>query len=731
MNADRDRKKLLDENLSPDEISGRKPTYKHLGLKVLIPLFIFVWPFIYFFREVIPFNDQYVAISNDFDSLYYVYKVYLLDGLSHLRIPFWSPSEAAGFPFYSSPFAQAFYPLNLFLVVFYNLAGGYTRLDHQTFTVLGVSIFAIGLFCWLRLLNLNFRAVIFATCVMSVSFKVAEIFRFPNAVHTAAWYPWILFAIVKVFLSQSVKESVKYGVLLVCFLICFLTGGYPYYIYYSLFLFGPFLLVFFIPKLRQKLLVNPIGSLKTSIVVLSVAGLSSLLICGFYLYKISQLLKETTDRAGGNFEYSTAHLFNFEDTIGSLIFPPAAQAEGWYYFGISSVLLIFLYFFSSLSAPYSSFRKSSERVRAENLPWYQDPWIKIFFFLWIGAISYITYGRESYLFILLWKYMPSFSSLRVWGRMNIILVPIIAWLLAIAYTHFEELISRKNASQTAKRFYQRTHIYVLLSTYAAIILIQVHLFRNKLYDYYWTEYFKYLSSKESLLIKYGLIAFLITFFLLVLASKIQFQSSRTLAVILSGMILFSALDMRSIGSGLWIYPSPIKTTNRSRVNLAQLNFESFTIPRIDEQATIALSSTFSIGTVENWYFNRYVQFLERTNDELEARRQLMGMIDGRKLYFSQSINHQTLQAFLEDAAQFKDFERVISYTGDELTLVVRTATEGYLNFIDNWDWDWKVAVDSKPTPIELLFGTFKSVRLVPGEHRVIFSYRPGFLPVSR
>jgi putative flippase GtrA len=326
--------------------------------------------------------------------------------------------------------------------------------------------------------------------------------------------------------------------------------------------------------------------------------------------------------------------------------------------------------------------------------------------------------------------MPSFSSLRVWGRMNIVLVPIIAWLLAIAYTHFEELISRKNASQTAKRS-SRTPIYVLSGAYAAIIIIQVYLFRNKLYDYYWTEYFKYLSSKEDLFIKYGLIAFFISFFLLMLASKIRFQSSQTLAVILSGLILFSALDMRSSGSGMWIYPSPIKTTNRSRVNVAQMNLESFTIPRIDEQATVSLSSTFSIGTIENWYFNRYVQFLERTNNELNARRQLMGMVDGRKLYFSQSINHPTIQAFLDDAAQFKDFERVISYTGDELTLAVRTPTEGYLSFIDNWDGDWKVAVDSKPTPIELLFGTFKSVRLVPGEHRVIFSYRPGFSPVSQ
>jgi len=67
---------------------------------------------------------------------------------------------------------------------------------------------------------------------------------------------------------------------------------------------------------------------------------------------------------------------------------------------------------------------------------------------------------------------------------------------------------------------------------------------------------------------------------------------------------------------------------------------------------------------------------------------------------------------------------VISYTADELVLKVNVPTEGYLSFIDNWDRDWEATVDSKITPIERLFGVFKSVRLPPGEHQVIFAYRP-------
>lgn len=46
------------------------------------------------------------------------------------------------------------------------------------------------------------------------------------------------------------------------------------------------------------------------------------------------------------------------------------------------------------------------------------------------------------------------------------------------------------------------------------------------------------------------------------------------------------------------------------------------------------------------------------------------------------------------------------------------------NDFKKWYSDWKATVDSKPTKIKLLFGTFKSVQIPPGKHRVIFAYRP-------
>src|SRR5262245_43686250 len=139
---------------------------------------VFLWPFLYFLPRVWPFGGRYWTIDNDFEGLYYSYKVWLLDHLALGRLPLWSPAEGAGFPFYSNPFAQAFYPLNAPLALLYAAAGGYSAADHQRFTVLGVSIFCVGLFAWLRSLGHSVRAALVAAATLGVSFKVAEILRF-------------------------------------------------------------------------------------------------------------------------------------------------------------------------------------------------------------------------------------------------------------------------------------------------------------------------------------------------------------------------------------------------------------------------------------------------------------------------------------------------------------------------------------------------------------------------
>jgi uncharacterized membrane protein YfhO len=104
---------------------------------------------------------------------------------------------------------------------------------------------------------------------------------------------------------------------------------------------------------------------------------------------------------------------------------------------------------------------------------------------------------------------------------------------------------------------------------------------------------------------------------------------------------------------------------------------------------------------------------------------LLGVRDGRKIFFSESIEHSTVQSFLRDALRYRDTGHLLSYTGDQLCWEINAPVKGYLSFIDNWDWGWNAFVDDKPSEINLLFGTFKSVAIAPGRHIVRFSYEPG------
>ncbi|MGA2070372.1 MAG: hypothetical protein ABSG97_03410 [Sedimentisphaerales bacterium] len=686
---------------------------------VILAVAVFLWPVFYLFQHVFPINGVYTAIGNDFLSLYFKHKVYLLANLAGMHFPLWSPSEAAGFPFYSNPFAQACYPFNALLAVWYKIFGGYSPLDYQLFTILGLSIFAMGLFMWLKSINKNIRAVLFATLVMSVSFKVTETIRFPNATHNAAWYPWILYAMTKIVQSQSARKSTLYGALLSFSLICLCTAGYPYFAYYSIFLLAPYLLVLLVSPLRVRLISADAVNWRRAAPALLLAGIAAGIICSPYILGVKQLVSQATDRGGKDLAYSTQHLFGLKDTAGSLVYPPAATTEGWYFFSVTALLIILCYLFGP------KLTSNEQGGGRDNQP--DNFTARIFFLVWFVLITYITYGRDSYLFYFLWKFMPGFSSLRVWGRLNIILVPIFAWMLSLAYQKLECVASKTKIASNDNRPPTGGFIFVLLASYAAVIAVQMFFYIKGVYGAEWSEYFKELNPQRVLFIIYGCAGAAAVFFILLISRKKPIEAAGVQTFMLAALVFIAALEMRHTGIQIWSHPGRAQQS-RIQIDVPAINARAFFFPRTDYYGTITLGPAFNAGIIENWYYDRYVQFLKRTEGEIRARQQLLGVLDGRRIYFSEAIDYGTVQLYLQDAWRYKDTGRLVSYTGEELKWEIDVATTGYLSFIDNWDYGWKAWVDEEPAEIELLFGTFKSVRLTPGKHKVRFSYQPELFP---
>lgn len=679
-------------------------------------LFVFIFPVLYCHKFVLNDFDFSLRIGNDFGMLYYNYKVFLLDYLSNFRIPLWSPSEGAGFPFYSNPFTQTFYPLNIPLALIYKINGGYSYSDHQIFSVLGLSIFATGLLAWLRLLKVNFGCAVFTAAIISVSFKITEILRFPNAVHTAAWIPFVLFGIT---LALDCNKKFISSLIIFVSLILMFTAGYPYYIYYSAFLFLPyFLLTAFL--INKKICFAGINfDLKKFFFTVGLSFISAIAICFPYLIKVKDLMEQTSLRKGDDFSYSTFIKFNFIDTIGSLIFPPASQFEGWYYFGmIALMLIIFMLVFVIFN--FSKY-KNLFLLSAIILVWYL-------------IISYITYGEDSYLFKFFWNYLPGFSSLRAWGRMNIVLLPAFAYLIAVSAGLFLNLLVKNNKQYS--KDHKLVPVLVSFTIICFIILyLQFYFYVNNIFDDYWNLFFKnkFKSFDERFFISAGVVSFTILISFLFLSRFVPSKNKKIFpAIFLTVIFIVNAFDLYPAGSLQWA--DLIKPDSQRKIlDAGRSDKLSFQYGRINNSGTVSLDQFQSVGIIEDWYFSRYQNFYKtNTSDTSESSnldfQKIMGINNGKRIFFTKNINYENISDFLSDAGSFETQNissfAIEKYNGDELECIVDSREIGFCSFIDNWDSDWNVKVNDLDENIELLFGTFKSVKIKKGKNAITFQYKP-------
>ncbi|MEO6695114.1 MAG: hypothetical protein ABIO41_07910, partial [Ignavibacteria bacterium] len=337
---------------------------------------VFIWPFIYCYNYILSNESYSLTIGNDFGYIYKC-KVYLLDKLSNFNMPLWSPSEGSGIPFFSNPFTQVFYPINALLLVFYEFNNGYSYADHQMFTVLGLSIFGLGLLFWLRSLHIDLLPAIIAVLIVTVSSKMIEILRFPNAVHTIAWVPFILYGCT---LALNNVKQIKAGLIIMISVIMMITAGYPYNSYYSFFLIVPYVLVLIYAVIRRQCFKENVFQLKRYLLTITASFTAAFIICYPYIRSVKSLMDQIGFRKGDDFEFSTFFKFTFTDTIGSLIYPPAASIEGWYYFGMVSILIVIcMYLYMILN-----------RIHYKKQLLFSG-----IILIWFIIITYITYGENS------------------------------------------------------------------------------------------------------------------------------------------------------------------------------------------------------------------------------------------------------------------------------------------------------------------------------------------------
>ena len=446
------------------------------------------------------------------------------------------------------------------------------------------------------------------------------------------------------------------------------------------------------------------------------------------------------DRTEKNWDFATDNTFYWKDTIGSWVFPSASNTEGWYYPGIIISLIIFFgifaFFFKQIKI--NSFDKK----------------IFIFSIIFILFITYFSWGKYSYLFSWSWENLPIIGSLRAWARINIIIVPILILLFSISLKYLVFFFS-ENRKQNLKQIIK---LLVGISIFFMAVQFLFYFFdlQNEEYWNFWQKKrfdaaINYLPFFLGNILKLydGVIYILfnilsITFLIFFLKIK---NIQKKLILFYTTIFLLVVSELFVISNLQWSLPE-WKTKFYKTENPLEKLQDGFKSKRIIDTVKgneyFRDNRLFNVNYPDNYgysdhaknfstYFQRY-DGLKNTgisDENINLVKFFYGATEeAKKIFLSKSLDHENIVSFINDSNSFEkgnSFEIKIlinQYDGNKLELEILSEKEGWLSFIDNWDYGWIASVNGTKVPIYKLLGSYKSIKIKKGFSKVKFQYKP-------
>ena len=665
-------------------------------------------------------------MGNDFEILYFSYKKYIFEFIKVGHFPLWSPSEGLGYSLIFNPFAQYLYPISWLLYLIALTIGDLSKHTYLLYTIFGLSIYNVGQYFWLRKLNIEKKYCLIATLITCFGLKLNEILRFPNAVHTFAWFPWVLYAIT---LTIDKFKVIKASLLIFIFSILLLLGGYPYYILYGFFLFFFYFLFISVNSVKKLILKKNNQNFIKSFLINFIPALLSFLFVLPWLSKINELMKITRDRNLIDIDFSSGLSSNLADHLGSWILPPISYAESCYYFGAivtTSIIFYLIDFYIN---------------RKKNI---KEKYFLLFFFFFFLFVYQISLGKESYLFRFFWEKIDFIKYFRAFSRINILLIPLFSILLCFSLKRiFEQVIS--------KRSLLTLFFFILLIIFLQFFFLEILNFKNG-YWQVWQEkrlleasiQYKYISLLFTLYNNYIYSIFFILSFLFFIYIFYKKKKKNFFLIVL--ILVFSELFILS--NIQWAIPYKYYEKNSynhlGNTPLADLKNafnKSRIITEVKGNTYFRNLRNFNVNYYDNFgvdqhtrlvdkYFYRNGKIKENIDNNLLSKINYFWSLDGNidKIFFSKSIKHLSIEEFVDDVLNSKNTSSSLinvnlsEYDGDKIIINIDAKSEGYITFVDNWSPGWKVIVNNQPSEIELTLGAYKSVKVNAGKNTVIFKY---------
>lgn len=696
-----------------------------MNKKILNILILILIPYFYLF----PHTFRFIEMGNDFEILYYSYKKYIFEFIKVGHFPLWSPSEGLGYSLIFNPFAQYYYPISWFLYSVAFIIGDLNKHTYLLYTIFGLSIYNVGQYFWLRKLNIDKRYCFIATLISCFSLKLNEILRFPNAVHSFAWFPWTLYAIT---LTIDKTKVIKSSLLIFIFTILILSAGYPYYILYGFILFSIYFLFVSIASVK-KLLVkkkNNQNFIKSFINNFLPASLAFLFIFPWFS-KINELMKITRDRNLIDINFSSILNSNFIDQLGSWILPPISFAESCYYFG-AIVTISLIFYFIDFSLDIKKDKKEKYFI-----------FFIFFFFIFLYQISL---AKDSLLFKFFWEKIEFIRNFRAFSRITILYIPLFSILICFFLKRFFE-----------KKIDKKSLIILFFSTLLIILLqfffLEILNYKNG-YWQVWQEkrlteasiHFKYISLLFNLYNNYIYsIFFILSFFFFV---YLFYKNNKKYFFLIILLLVF--LELFVLSNIQWAIPYKYyekndynKFSNTPLEDLRNGFYKPRFITEVKGNTYFRNLRNFNVNYFDNFGIDQHTRLVDQyylrngnirenidktTINKIKYFWSLDSNIE--KVFFSKSIEYLSIEKFVDDVLDSKDKYKPLilidkkNYNGDQIIINIKTKTDGYITFMDNWSPGWKVYVNNQPKVIEKTLGVYKAVKVNSGEHTVKFKYEP-------
>ena len=142
---------------------------------------LLIWPFVF----LLPLSSGYIAMGNDFDLIYYSYKKYIFEFWQDGQLPFWSPSEGAGFSLIYNPFAQFFYIPSWILFFICDLKNSFSLYDYLIYTIFGISIYCLGQYQWLKSIKFSNNEIKYVVTLLVPTTLLITIYGLFSPVYSA------------------------------------------------------------------------------------------------------------------------------------------------------------------------------------------------------------------------------------------------------------------------------------------------------------------------------------------------------------------------------------------------------------------------------------------------------------------------------------------------------------------------------------------------------------------